>query len=59
MIHEMKTSLGVEGTRESMCISRFVTDEDGSLKIKQLEEFTDSKAELDFVRAITAASAKK
>lgn len=36
-----------------------MTDEDGSLKIKQIEEFTDSKAHLDFVQAVMAARAKK
>jgi hypothetical protein len=59
MTNKMNTSLGVEATRESIFIADIVTDEDGSLKIKQLEEFTDSKAELDFVQAIAAARAKK
>ena len=44
---------------ESIFIADFATDEDGSLKVKNLEEFTDSKAELDFVQAIAAAGAKK
>jgi hypothetical protein len=53
----MNTSIGVENTRESVCILLFVTDEDGSLKVKQLEEFTDSKAELDFAQAVAVAGA--
>ena len=45
--------------RESILIGHIVTDEDGSLKIKHMEEFTDSKAFLDFVQAVTAAKAKE
>jgi hypothetical protein len=59
MNHKAKTSIGVEIIRESIIIAYFVTDEDGGLKIKRIEEFTDSKAELDLVQAITAAGAKK
>ena len=55
MTHKAKISIGVESTRESILIVHIVSDEDGSLKIKQVEEFTDSKAELDLVQAITAA----
>ena len=57
--HNAKISVGVESTRESILIVHIITDEDGSLKIKQVEEFTDSKAELDLVQAIAAAGAKK
>ena len=59
MTHKMSTSIGVEMNRESIIIVHIVSDEDGSLKIKKYEEFTDSKAELDFVQAIVAARAKK
>ena len=52
-----KTSIGVECTRESILTVHFVTDEDGSLKIKQLEDFTDSKTELDFYLAMATAMA--
>ena len=52
---KLKTVIGVETIRESIYIAQTVTDEDGSLKIKQIEEFTDSKAHLDFVQAVTAA----
>jgi hypothetical protein len=59
MTHKVKISIGVESTRESILIAHIVSDEDGSLKIKQFEEFTDSKAELDLVQAIAAAGAKR
>jgi hypothetical protein len=59
MDRKVNTSLGVESARESIFIIYFVTDEDGSLKVEKLEEFTDSKAELDFAQAIAAAAAKK
>lgn len=45
--------------REMILIAQIVTDEDGSLKVKQLEEFTDSKAYLDFFKAIAAAKTKR
>ena len=46
-------------TREAIFIIHIVTDEDGSLKIKQIEDFIDSKSHLDFVQAVAAAKAKK
>jgi hypothetical protein len=59
MAHKINlTSIGVETIRESVIIAHIVTDEDGNLKIKRTEEFTDSKAELDYVQAIAAATAK-
>ena len=33
--------------REAITIAIIVPDEDGNLKIKQIEEFTDSKSHLD------------
>ena len=57
--NKVMTSIGVEMIHESIFIADIVTDEDGSLKVKQLEEFTDSKAEYDFVQAMVAAGAKK
>jgi hypothetical protein len=59
MTNKVKTSIGVDTTRESILIAYIAADEDGILKVKWGEEFTDSKAELDFVQAIAAASAKK
>jgi len=57
--NKAKTSIGVEMNRESIFIAHIVTDEDGSLKIKQMEDFTDSKAYLDFIQAVAEARAKK
>ena len=36
-----------------------VTDDDGKLKIKRLQEFFDSKTYLEFGQAIAAASVNK
>ena len=55
MTTKIKTSIGVEMNRESIYILDIVTEEDGSLKIKRMEEFTDSKAYLDFNQAVAAA----
>ena len=57
--NKVMTSIGVEMLHESIFIADIVTDEDGSLKVKQLEEFTDSKAEYDFAQAMAAAGVKK
>jgi hypothetical protein len=57
--NKVMTSIGVEMVHESIFIADIITDEDGSLKVKQLEEFTDSKAEYDFVQAMVAAGVKK
>jgi hypothetical protein len=59
MNNKVMTSMGVEMIHESIFITDVVIDEDGSPKVKRLEEFTDSKAELDFAQAIVAAGAKK
>lgn len=53
----IKTSIGVDLDREMILVAQVVTDEDGSLKIKESEEFTDSKAYLDFFKATAAAKA--
>jgi len=53
------TSIGVEMNREMIWIGHIVTDEDGSLKLKQIEEFTDSKAYLEFFKAVEEAKAKR
>jgi hypothetical protein len=57
--NKVMTSIGVEMNHESIYIAHIITDEDGSLKVKQLEEFTDSKVEYDFVQAMVAAGVKK
>ena len=58
--NKVNTAIGVEMTRESIFIGHIVTDQDGSLKIKQMEEFTDSKAYLGGIaQAIAAAKARE
>ena len=59
LTNKANTSIGVQLIRESIFIGHIVTDEDGSLKIKRTEEFTDSKTYLDTTQAIAAAKAKK
>jgi hypothetical protein len=44
--------------RESIMIGQIVADEDGSLKIKRIEEFTDSEYYLDLLKALGEAKAK-
>ena len=41
--------------RESIWIIEIITDEDGSLKIKQVEQFTDSRSYKDLFQASAAA----
>jgi len=53
-----KTSVGIDSTYEAITIAEIVTDE-GSLKIKKIEEFIDSKTFLDTTKAIEAAVANK
>ena len=38
--------------RESILITRVVTDDDGTLKIGLVEEFTDSKTYVDFGKTV-------
>ena len=53
----MKSSLEIDTTHESMFIVHIVADDDGSLKIKKLEDFRDSKVYLEIREAMTAAIA--
>jgi len=41
--HNTKTSIGVDSFYEAIIITHIVADEDGSLKVKNIEEFIDSK----------------
>ena len=52
------TTLGIEMNYEAINMVDIVTDDDGSLKIKQVEEFIDSKTFLDSMEAMQAAQAK-
>ena len=49
----------MEMIREMIFIAHIVSNEDGSLKIIQFEEFTDSKSYLEFYKAFAAAKAGK
>ena len=53
----MKSSLGIETTSESIFIVHTVAGDDGSLKIKMLEDFQDSKVFSGIHEAIMAAIA--
>ena len=59
----MKNRLGMDTVHESIFIVHIVTDDDGSLKIKQLEDFRDSKVYVELRKsmgeAIAAAQANK
>jgi len=46
-------------TYEAITIAHVVTDEDGSLKIKKLEEFVDSNTLIDIIKAYEAAGVGK
>lgn len=56
---EAKTSIGVDLDREQIQIVTFVTDDDGILKMKDVEAFIDSKGHLDFVKAVVEAKANR
>ena len=51
----MKSSLGIDTTNESIFILHTVADDDGSLKIKKLENFQDSKAFSEIHKALMGA----
>ena len=55
----MKSVIGVDWTFESIIIFHIVSDEDGSLKIKTVERFFDSKTSIDIRKAFEAAGADK
>lgn len=55
----MGTLIGVNVFREAIVIATIVTDNDGGLKIKRIEEFIDSKGHLEAMRALEAAKPKK
>jgi len=53
------SSIGTEVIFEMVVTAEIVTDDDGSLKVKRIDEFTDSKAYLDFFKAVEAAKARE
>jgi len=50
----VKNSYGLNTIRESLFITHIVTDDDGSLKVKQFDEFADPIAYLEMRQAIAA-----
>ena len=56
---ELENPYGLDTTCEAIYISHFVTDDDGSLKLKQIEEFTDSKVYSGIHKSLAEASASK
>lgn len=57
MTNEAANPLGVNVKRESIFILHTAPDETGTLKIKQVDEFTDSKTYLEVIRAVSEAKA--
>jgi hypothetical protein len=53
----MKNSIGVGSTHENLYIVHIVTDADGSLKVKKIEDFFDTKVYLEFKQGMAAAMA--
>jgi len=53
----VKNTVGLETAHESLFIVHIVTDDDGSLKIKQLEDFRDSKTYLELRKSMEEAIA--
>jgi hypothetical protein len=56
---EVKNTGGKERIIESLSIAHIATDEDGTLKIKKLEDFRDSKVYLEQKQLMGAAHANK
>jgi hypothetical protein len=52
-----KTKAGENPPYEAIVISTIAPDDDGSLKIKYMEEFVDSKTKLELLKAFAAAQA--
>ena len=47
--------MGLDTILESLFIVHIVTDDDGSLKIKKLEDFRDSKGSTEYSQLISEA----
>ena len=56
---EAENPIGLDTKCEAMYIVHFVTDDDGSLKSKQLDEFNDSKVYPGIHKALAEAKARK
>jgi hypothetical protein len=53
--HKAKASIGVEMDHQKILIVTMVTDGDGTLGMKRVEAFEDSKATLKFAKAVAEA----
>ena len=53
----MKNSAGLDTAHESIFIVHIVTDDDGSLKIMEIDDFRDSKVYLELRQSMGAAMA--
>ena len=56
---EVENPYALDTKCEAVYIGHFVADDDGSLKLKLLEEFTDSKVHSGVHQALAAAKAAK
>ena len=56
---EVENPYGIDTKCEALYIVHFVTDDDGSLKIKQIDEFKDSKVYPGVHKALAEAKARK
>ena len=55
----MENPYGLDTKCEAIYIDHFVTDDDGNLKLKQVDEFTDSKVYSGIHKALAEANARK
>ena len=55
----MENPYNLDTKCEAVYIVHYVTDDDGSLKIKQIDEFTDSKVYPGVHKALAEAKARK
>ena len=55
----MENPYGLDTKCEAVYIVHYVTDDDGSLKIKQIDEFTDSKVYPGVHKALAEAKVRK
>ena len=56
---ELENPHGIDTKCEAIFISHFVTDDDGSLKLKRIDEFTDSQVYAGVHKALAEANARK
>ena len=59
MTTEIENPHGIDTKYEAIYITHFITDDDGSLKIKQIDEFMDSEVCSRVYKALAEAKARK